>query len=517
MKGLIFEASAPQPDAARNRTDVACFIGYARVRDVDPPQRLRAWLQHQGWWATGASKGAQPGLESLYDLPLPIDNWEGFDRLFEWDRRTYGPGPALGATYLGAAVRSFFAQGGRKCFVISLGEPGAWSADRNVRDGLLLRLVPDVRNQGGRRSQWHGLHHLFGLPEVSFVALPDLCDLVSIPSQDAAAPGEAPRPDPQFVECSQPAAPEEETSIVHLDPPRCTDLEYEGWAAVLRRAVRWLVDFRRDVHMLAALPLPDMESSAARDLLGFMHRKGWLSGTLQTENSLATAFLQLGYPWLRQNYAGDLPSSLEPPEGVMAGLLARNALTRGNFRSATAVSVHDLQDMRPSLTRAERYGKNPAAPQQASPQAPLIDRVSLLGRTPEGCRLVSDVTTSNHSSYRQACISRTISMVIRAARAIGEEYVFEVSGERLWQQIEERLGDVLAVMQAAGALAGRLPEDAFQVRCNRSTMTQQDMDSGRVIVQVIIRPAASIETMRIQLAVGDSGRVSLSALGMEAA
>jgi len=173
--------------------------------------------------------------------------------------------------------------------------------------------------------------------------------------------------------------------------------------------------------------------------------------------------------------------------------------------------------MRPSLARAERYGKNPGAPQQASPQAPLIDRVSLLGRTPEGCRLVSDVTTSNDSSYRQACISRTISMVMRAARAIGEEYVFEVSGERLWQQIEERLGDVLAVMQAAGALAGRLPEDAFQVRCNRSTMTQQDMDSGRVIVQVMIRPAASIETMRIQLAIGDSGRVSLSSLGMEAA
>ena len=106
---------------------------------------------------------------------------------------------------------------------------------------------------------------------------------------------------------------------------------------------------------------------------------------------------------------------------------------------------------------------------------------------------------------------------MRAARNIGEEYVFEASGERLWQQIQDRLSDVLAAMQAAGALAGQRPQDAFQVRCDRSTMTQQDIDNGRVIVNVMIRPVASIETMRIQLAISDGGRISLSALGMEAA
>jgi len=517
MKGLIFEAAAPRAEAAPNRTDVACFIGFAGVRNTKVPLQLRAWLQHQGWWSTGSSTGIQPGVESLLDLPVPIDNWEQFDRLFAWDRRKYGPGATAGATYLGAAVRSFFAQGGRKCFVISLGAPVALSDDEDVRSARLQDLVPQGLKDRWDRSRWHGLHHLFGLPEVSLVAMPDLAELASVYREDPQPALEAEQPEPQFVECSQPTVRPEQSRVVRLAPPCCTDAEYARWAAVVRRAAQWMSDARRDVQLLVSLPLPHRESIAARDLLGFMHGQGWLTGTLHSSGSLATAFLQLGYPWLQQRYADDLPANLEPPEGVMAGMLARNALTRGTYRSATALDVQDVMDLTPVLSRAEQFGTNPAAPTMASPQAPLMDRVSLFGPTSDGIRLLSDVTTSNDSHHRQASINRTIALVMRTARAIGQEFVFEPSGERLWQQVEDRFKDVLGALQAAGALAGQRPGDGFQVRCDRSTMARQDIDSGRVIVIVEIRPAAGIETMRIQLTVGEGGRVSLSALGMEAA
>ncbi len=517
MKGLIFEALSPQADAAPNRTDVACFIGFAKVREIDTPTALTQWLQFEGWWDTDSSAGEQSGVESLYDVPVPVHSWEQFDQLFEWDQRPYGDEITLGATYLGAAVRSFFTQGGRKCFVVSLGEPVALDDNRIARDAMLLQLVPQYTGQRSRRSEWHGLHHLFGLPEVSFVSMPDLAELASIYREDTVTPVQVPPAEPQFVECSEPTVSTQDKQVINLAAPRCTDSEYVIWRTVVRRAAQWLSDFRRDVQLLAALPLPQKDSEAARDLLAFMHLEGWLTGTLQTTNSLATAFLQLGYPWLQMNYAGDLPANLEPPEGVVAGVLARNALVRGTFRSATGLTLNEVVDFHPQLGQSQQFGLNPAAPTQASPQAPLIDRVSLIGPTVDGFRMFSDVTTSNDINYRQANINRTIALVMRAARAIGEEYVFEASGERLWQQIQDRLSDVLAAMQAAGALAGRRPEDAFQVRCDRSTMTQQDIDNGRVIVVVMIQPVASIETMRIQLTIGDGGRVSLSALGMEAA
>ena len=517
MKGLVFETNGSRAGAAPNRTDVACFIGYARARDAKPPARLRAWLEQEGWWSTTTSAGIQPGGESLYDVPVPVNTLEQFEQLFQGGQRLFGHAGNAGATYLGAAVRSFFAQGGRRCFVISLGEPVPLSADRSRRDELILQLIPSRSTRSDDRRQWHGLHHLVGLPEVSFVALPDLAELASTHREELAPLVEVPPPEPQFVECSQPGAGQPESRVIHLGAPRCTDSEYGLWRTAVHRAVQWLSETRRDVQLLAALPLPHTASGAASDLLGFMHLQGWLTGTLQTTGSLATAFLQLGFPWLRLDYAGDLPGNLEPPEGVMAGLLARNALTRGTFRSASGVEVHQAIDAVPRLSQDEQFGPDPAAPPLASPQAPLIERVSLFGPTKKGLRLLSDVTTSSDVTYRQAGVSRTIGLVMRAARCIGQEIVFEASGERLWQRIEDRLADVLGAMQTAGALAGARPGDGFEVRCNRSTMTQQDIDNGRVIVRVLIRPAASIETMRIQLVIGSSGRVSLAAMGMEAA
>jgi len=534
MKGLIFETLTPRADAASNRTDLVCFIGFAKVRAVEVPEDLRQSLQHEGWWPTAASAGSQPGTNSLYDVPITIASWERFDQLFAWEQRPYGYGESrtVGATYLGAAVRSFFAQGGRKCYVVSCGEPVAFNAGRAARDAMLLQLVPEYTGQRARRGEWHGLHHLFGLPGASLVALPDLADLAGVYREATATAITVPPPLPKFVECSQPeTAVREENRVVHLAAPSCTDAEYDLWRATIHRAALFVAEHRRDMQLLAGLPLPQRESAAAPGLLAFMHQRGWLSGALSAQScpamnaglsdaakeacSLASAFLQLGYPWVQAGYAGDLPANLEPPEGVIAGLLARNALTRGTFCSATALAIHDLVNVAPPLRQSQQFGINAKAPLRASPQAPLIDRVSLVGPTPEGFRLLSDVTTHNNSNYRQASISRTIGLVMRAARGIGEEYVFESSGERLWAQLQARMEDVLAAMQRVGALAGTRPDEAFQVRCDRSIMAQQDIDNGRVIVQVLIRPAASIETMRIQLAFGDGGHVSLSSLGME--
>jgi hypothetical protein len=346
-----------------------------------------------------------------------------------------------------------------------------------------------------------------------------LAELASGYREDTFTPVAVPPPEPQFVDCSEPVAPAPvDNNVIHLAAPRCSDAEYAVWATATRRAATWISVLRRDVQLLAALPLAHAQSTAAREPLAFMHQQGWLTGSLQTDSSLATAFLQLGYPWLQMAYSGDLPENLEPPEGVTAGLLARNALTRGSFRSCTALIPHAVLDVSPRLSQTQQFGVNQAlAPLLASPQSALVDRVSLLGPGIEGFRLLSDVTTSNDVNYRQAGINRTIALVMRAARAIGEEYAFEASGERLWQQLQDRLGDVLSAMLRAGALGGRRPGEAFQVRCDRSTMTQQDIDSGRVIVTVMILPAASIEIMRVQLTLGDGGRVSLTALGMAAA
>jgi len=42
------------------------------------------------------------------------------------------------------------------------------------------------------------------------------------------------------------------------------------------------------------------------------------------------------------------------------------------------------------------------------------------------------------------------------------------------------------------------------VRCDRSTMSQQDIDLGRMIAEVRLRPAASLEMIEVVLVVRDA-------------
>lgn len=70
--------------------------------------------------------------------------------------------------------------------------------------------------------------------------------------------------------------------------------------------------------------------------------------------------------------------------------------------------------------------------------------------------------------------------------------VFEPNSEVLWANLRRALEDLLLREWLAGKLAGVKPEQAFFVRCDRSTMTQADLDNGRLVCLIgiaTLRPA----------------------------
>jgi phage tail sheath protein FI len=231
-------------------------------------------------------------------------------------------------------------------------------------------------------------------------------------------------------------------------------------------------------------------------------------GVLQQDrpNGLASAFIQLAYPWVRTSVSAILPEGLESPDGVLAGMLARNALQNGAFRSAANLGVGDVYDVFPVLRRDQMLISHA---DQAGGHS-LTERVSLLGPTPRGLALLSDVTTSLDESYRPASVNRLVSIITRAARRLGEDLLFEASGERLWAQIAAGMQNLLFELLQAGALQGSTPTEAFSVRCDRSTMTQNDLDNGRVVAEIQFAAAAPIETITIVLTLSASGQISLS-------
>jgi len=199
---LYFEtASLPAP-AAPNRTDVACFIGFiARRRGVPLPATVREELR-LGGWVQGPWRQGEDALQSLENLPVTVESWEAFARLFAWEARALKPDQAADAgdtctTYMGAAVRSFFARGGKRAVIVRVGDPWPYlesSVRRTVRRReRLVRLVPDFADRSMPAHPfdptdprtWRGVYHLYGLREASLLCLPDLPDACAV---EPAAP-----------------------------------------------------------------------------------------------------------------------------------------------------------------------------------------------------------------------------------------------------------------------------------------------------------------------------------------
>src|SRR5262245_41542608 len=187
MIGLDFATTGALAPADANRADVACFIGYVARRQQAPlPSDVQTALR-AGGWVDGPWRRANADLESLLHLPVTLESWDAFDHLFAWDERPVAVGQsARCASYLGAAVRSFFATGGRRAIVVRTGDPWPFVDSAAVRlaarPARVRALVPDFANPAGRFDPgdpggWRGIQHVYGLGEASLVCLPDLPDV----------------------------------------------------------------------------------------------------------------------------------------------------------------------------------------------------------------------------------------------------------------------------------------------------------------------------------------------------
>ena len=71
--------------------------------------------------------------------------------------------------------------------------------------------------------------------------------------------------------------------------------------------------------------------------------------------------------------------------------------------------------------------------------------------------------------------------------------VFEPNGDQLWANVREMIVNFIYAEWRGGALLGATPEEAFFVRCDRSTMTQNDLDNGRLVCLVGVAPLKPAE------------------------
>jgi phage tail sheath protein FI len=261
---------------------------------------------------------------------------------------------------------------------------------------------------------------------------------------------------------------------------------------VLLRFVRGMA---RESHLVASLPQPGGELS--QDFKSYVLDSWFAQAAPLAGGDIRSAFLQLCYPWLKTSLSDGLPQRALPPDGVLTGILAANALSQGVFNSAAGNRVLYGYDLFP----AEFFTP---ADEQADSRSAFYRHVSVFARSPGGIELISDVTASRDESYRPAVVSRLMSLLVRAARNQGRSTLFEPMSHATWRAVEKSLSALLQAVFEAGGLRGVSAADAFDVQCDESTMSRNDM-----IANLSFQPAIPVQRIQVALSLQQDGHVEL--------
>src|SRR5207244_1348861 len=106
-------------------------------------------------------------------------------------------------------------------------------------------------------------------------------------------------------------------------------------------------------------------------------------------------------------------------------------------------------------------------------------------------------TTSSDAEWKYVNVRRYLSFLEHSIERGTQWTVFEPNGERLWAEVRVMISNFLYEQFRAGALAGRKREECFYVKCDRSTMTQNDLDEGLLVCLVGVAPVRPAEFIDI--------------------
>ena len=185
--------------------------------------------------------------------------------------------------------------------------------------------------------------------------------------------------------------------------------------------------------------------------------------------------------------------------GTMAGIFARTDADRGVWKApagieATLAGVNDLDY---HLTDAENGSLNPLAI-NCLRIFPVYGLVSWGARTLDGAD-----QTGSEWKYTPV---RRLALMLEESLLRGTKWVvFEPNDEPLWARIRLNIGAYMTSLFRQGAFQGATPKDAFFVKCDAETTTQDDRNKGIVNIEVGFAPLKPAEfvVIKIQQIAGD--------------
>ena len=388
--------------------------------------------------AVGTSTPAFVGVVDSPDgpvgEPVAINNWMQYLRVFP----TTGP-----SSPLTLAVGGFFANGGKRCWVLNVGAGGT------------LTGTP-------RRP---GLSALAEIDEIAIVAAPGFTDAASYEALLSHCEDLGDR-------------------VAILDAPRevsdITLLTKVGTADTVAPAAPAAPRGGEGTDEGQESPPPAAAPSSTRRSAGLAPRpSSWGS---------------FYFPHIRvvDPIAGGIVDA--PPSGHIAGVWARTDATRGVHKAPANEPLRGAVDLTYRLTSAEQGELNTAG----------VNAIRFFST--EGIKVWGARTLAGSSSeWRYLNVRRLFAMVEESIVRSTSWIVFEPNDQTLWNMIRRDISSFLERLYRQGALMGRTPEEAFFVKCDDETNPQSEIDAGVVTTLVGMAPVKPAEFIVFKVSQHSSG------------
>jgi phage tail sheath protein FI len=194
-----------------------------------------------------------------------------------------------------------------------------------------------------------------------------------------------------------------------------------------------------------------------------------------------STYAALYYPWVRVLDPVTRKEINLPPSGFVAGIYARNDINRAVYKAPANEVVNLALGFEKLLNKSQQDVLNPEG----------INCFRFFeGR---GFRLWGARTISSDPEWKYVNLRRYFAYLEHSIDKGTQWAVFEPNGEQLWGNVRRTIEDFMLNEWQMGALLGDKPEKAFFVKCDRSKMTQNDLDNGRLVCLVGLAPLRPAE------------------------
>ena len=189
------------------------------------------------------------------------------------------------------------------------------------------------------------------------------------------------------------------------------------------------------------------------------------------------------YPWIQIARPDTGELIYVPPSGTVLGIYGRSDGERGVHKAPANEVTRNAIDLETRVAMGEQEVLNPEG----------INVIRDFRVHNRGIRVWGARTISSDPEWTYINVRRLF-IFIEASIDHGTQWVvFEPNNQDLWSRVKRTIETFLDAQWRAGALFGAKAEDAYFVKCDRSTMTLDDIANGRLVVEIGIAPTRPAE------------------------